>query len=321
MTEDAAGGAIAPIVASHLSKRFGTTLAVDDLSFSVEPGSVTGFLGPNGAGKTTTLRMILGLARPTAGSATIAGRPYLQIPRPAHMVGAVLEANNFHPGRSGLNHLRVYCAAAGIPDRRAEELLDLVGLSVAARRPAREYSMGMRQRLGLATALLGDPRVLILDEPGNGLDPEGMAWLRRLLRHLADTERRTVLVSSHVLSEVELTVDRVVIIARGRLVREATLDELHRLGGAATVLVRSPTPEALAAALAPLGVRLAPGAGGCTEVIGATAEAVGRAAWAANVELHELTPGRSNLEQVFLELTGESTGHPPGQAAAAEWTP
>ncbi|HEU4675145.1 MAG TPA: ATP-binding cassette domain-containing protein, partial [Motilibacteraceae bacterium] len=212
-----------------LSKHFGggtrTVHAVQDLSFQVLPGRVTGFLGPNGAGKTTTLRMLLGLVRPSAGEATIGGRAYAELADPLRVVGAALEATGFHPGRSARDHLRVLCAQAGLPDRRADEVLALVGLTEAASRRVGGYSLGMRQRLALAAALLGDPQVLLLDEPANGLDPAGIAWLRGFLRHLA-AEGRTVLVSSHVLSEVAQTVDDVVIIARGRLVRTASLAEL-----------------------------------------------------------------------------------------------
>ncbi len=298
------------IVVSGLSKLFGTTRAVADLSFEVEPGSVTGFLGPNGAGKTTTLRVLLGLAAPTSGTATIGGVRYREIPHPGRAVGAVLEATGYHPGRTGRNHLRVYCAAAGLPDRRADEVLEIVGLTPAAGKAVRGYSLGMRQRLGLATALLGDPCVLILDEPANGLDPEGILWLRHLLRYLADARGCTVLVSSHLLSEVEQTVDRVVIIARGRLVREGALSELA--GDRQTsVIVRTPTPDALAAALAPLGAQLSAAADGVLEVSGATADAIGNAAWRAHVELHELRPGRSNLEQIFLELTADKDAAAP----------
>ena len=289
------------IVATDLHKVFGEVKAVDGLSFSVEPGSVTGFLGPNGAGKTTTLRMILGLAEPTSGSGTISGVAYAHLRAPGRTVGAVLEATSFHPGRSARNHLRVFCAAAGLPDKRADEVLDLVGLTQAARSPVRGFSLGMRQRLGLATALLGNPRVLLLDEPANGLDPEGIVWLRGLLRHFADVEGRTVLVSSHVLSEVEQTVDRVVIIARGRLIYEGRLTDLE--GASAGVVVRTPTPDQLSAALAPLNVKISPGPDGSVAVAGASPEAVGRAAWEAHVELHELRSGSSSLEETFLRLT------------------
>ena len=289
------------IVATGLRKVFGEVTAVDGLSFSVEPGSVTGFLGPNGAGKTTTLRMILGLAEPTSGTGTISGVAYAHLPAPGRTVGAVLEATSFHPGRSARNHLRVFCAAAGLPDKRADEVLELVGLTEAARYPVRGFSLGMRQRLGLATALLGNPRVLLLDEPANGLDPEGIVWLRGLLRHFADVDGRTVLVSSHVLSEVEQTVDRVVIIARGRLIYEGRLSDLE--GASAGVVVRTPTPDKLSAALARLDVKVSAGPDGSVAVLGATLEAVGRAAWEAHVELHELRAGSSSLEETFLRLT------------------
>ncbi|MCW2523452.1 MAG: transporter ATP-binding protein, partial [Frankiales bacterium] len=205
------------IVVERLTKVFGLQRAVDDLSFTVEPGSVTGFLGPNGAGKTTTLRMLLGLVRPTSGVATINGRRYQALERPMQTVGAALEASSFHPAHTGLQHLRIYCAAAGLPAQRADEVLDLVGLGGAAKKKTKGYSMGMRQRLGLAATLLGDPKVLILDEPANGLDPEGIRWLRGFFRHLAG-EGRTVLVSSHQLAEVQEVADRAVILSKGRLV-------------------------------------------------------------------------------------------------------
>src|SRR5215212_2242385 len=208
-----------------VSKSFGDVRAVDGLSFSAHPGEVTGFLGPNGAGKTTTLRMLLGLVEPTSGTATIGARSYDDLGNPPDVVGAALEASSFHPGRSGRDHLRVYCAVAGYPDTRADETLEIVGLSGAARRPVRGYSLGMRQRLGLATALLGDPPVLVLDEPSNGLDPAGIAWLRKFLKRLAG-EGRTILVSSHALSDVQQIADQVVIIDKGRLVRDGRLDEL-----------------------------------------------------------------------------------------------
>jgi ABC-2 type transport system ATP-binding protein len=300
------------IVATGLRKVFGEVTAVDGLSFSVEPGSVTGFLGPNGAGKTTTLRMILGLAEPTSGTGTISGVAYAHLPAPGRTVGAVLEATSFHPGRSARNHLRVFCAAAGLPDKRADEVLELVGLTEAARYPVRGFSLGMRQRLGLATALLGNPRVLLLDEPANGLDPEGIVWLRGLLRHFADVDGRTVLVSSHVLSEVEQTVDRVVIIARGRLIYEGRLSDLE--GASAGVVVRTPTPDKLSAALAPLDVKVSARPDGSVAVLGATLEAVGRAAWEAHVELHELRAGSSSLEETFLRLTVDPADLPAPSA-------
>ena len=229
-----------------LTKRFGSFTAVDHLDFDVEPGRITGFLGPNGSGKTTTLRMLLGLVRATAGTATIDGHRYAEIPNPLTVVGSALEATNFHPGRTGRNHLRVQAAVAGVPDSRVDELLELVGIPAAARKRAGGYSMGMRQRLGLAGALLGDPRVIILDEPANGLDPEGIRWLRGFLRHLAD-EGRTLLISSHMLSEVEQTVDDVVIIANGKRVAQGTVAELR---GEPTAYVRTSDPDRLSAGAA-----------------------------------------------------------------------
>ena len=293
------------IVVSGLSKHFGDLKAVEDLSFVVEPGSVTGFLGPNGAGKTTTLRMVLGLAKPSAGRATIGGLEFAHLPSPGRTVGAVLEATSYHPGRSARNHLLVYCDAIGVPGTRADEVLEIVGLTQAGRMPVRGYSLGMRQRLGLATALLGNPRVLILDEPSNGLDPEGMRWLRQLLRQMADTEGRTILVSSHVLSEVQQMVDRVVILARGRMVKEGTLDEIRGKGSA--VIVRTPTPDALKAAVTKLGATVSDGNGSGLRVTGTTAEAVGKAAFTDHVELHELRTEESDLEAVFLQLTADAS--------------
>ncbi|HUZ68733.1 MAG TPA: ABC transporter ATP-binding protein [Candidatus Saccharimonadales bacterium] len=298
-------GAEGRIVADGLTKVFGQVKAVEDLSFTVEPGSVTGFLGPNGAGKTTTLRMILGLATPTAGKGTINGVAYAHLPAPGRTVGAVLEATSFYPGRSARNHLRVFCAAAGIPDKRADEVLELVGLTQAGKYAVRDFSLGMRQRLGLATALIGNPRVLLLDEPANGLDPEGIVWLRGLLRHFADVDGRSVLISSHVLSEVEQTVDRVVIIAKGRLIYAGRLDDLE--GASTGVVVRTPTPDALGAALASLHATLKQREDGAVAVGGAgvTLEAVGHAAWDAHVEIHELRTGSSTLEETFLRLTSD----------------
>ncbi|MHB8717582.1 MAG: ABC transporter ATP-binding protein [Candidatus Dormibacteria bacterium] len=304
------------IVVDRLSKSFARTRAVDDLSFTVEPGSVTGFLGPNGAGKTTTLRMILGLARSDSGTATISGRRYADLPQPARAVGAVLEATSFHPGRTARNHLRIYCAAAGLPDSRADEVLASVGLSDVAGKTVHGFSLGMRQRLGLATALLGDPGVLILDEPANGLDPEGIQWLRNFMRWMASSRGCTVLVSSHLLAEVEQTVDRVVIIARGRLVREGTLEEL-RAGHGELVRVRTPTPDALVRALTPLRATASPADDGTLRVSGASLAAVGHAAWAAQVELHELSAAESNLQEIFLQLTGDVGG--VAHAATAPW--
>jgi ABC-2 type transport system ATP-binding protein len=307
ITPEATDPAAARIMAKGLSKHFGDVRAVVDLSFTVEPGSVTGFLGPNGAGKTTTLRMILGLAHPDAGEATVAGRHYRDLQDPGRMVGAVLEANSFHPGRTARNHLRVYTAAAGLPDSRADEVLELVGLTPFARKLAGGFSTGMRQRLALATALLGNPRILVLDEPANGLDPEGIVWLRGFLRHLADNEGRTILVSSHVLSEVEQTVDRVVILRQGQLVREGTLQEL-RSQQSGSCIVRVPDEAALRAAVACLpNITIAKESDGSLRVGGATGAEIGHAAWVAHVEIHQLSDDQASLEGVFLALTGGTT--------------
>jgi ABC-2 type transport system ATP-binding protein len=278
-----------------LSKTFGDTVAVDGLSFTAEPGRLTCFLGPNGAGKTTTLRMVLGLVEPTAGAATIAGRRNAELARPTDTVGAALEAASFHPARSGRNHLRVYCAVNGYPDARADEVLELVELTGAARRPVRGYSLGMRQRLGLAAALLGDPPVLVLDEPSNGLDPSGIAWLRGFLRHLAG-DGRTVLVSSHALSEVQQIADHVVIISRGRLVRAGRLDALSD-GQGRPVLVRSPDAQRLATALSGTATVLAWVDADTMSVTGLTSQAIGRLAFEQHVVLHALETRPSDLER------------------------
>jgi ABC-2 type transport system ATP-binding protein len=294
---------MAAITIEGLTKRFGEVVAVDDLSFEVDQGTVVGFLGPNGAGKTTTLRMLLGLVTPTAGSARIDNRAYRALADPVRHVGAVLEASSFHPGRSARNHLRVVATAAGLPRTRADAVLDQVGLTQAARRRVSGFSLGMRQRLGLATALLGDPRVLILDEPANGLDPEGVHWLRGLLRDLAD-QGRTVLVSSHVLAEVAQTVDQVVIVAGGRLVTQSTLAALTARTEQ-LVRVRTPQAQALRTQLTAQGIRVDPDGGDQLVVVGVTTEAVGRAAAAAGIAIYEMRAERSNLEDVFLQLTSQ----------------
>jgi ABC-2 type transport system ATP-binding protein len=289
----------------NLSKRFGAVQAVQDLSFEVAPGRVTGFLGPNGAGKSTTLRMLLGLIRPTGGDATFEGRHYDQLEEPSTHVGALLEETSFHPGRSGRNHLRVLAAAGGHPESRIDELLDLVQLTPAAGRRVKGYSMGMRQRLAIASALLGDPKVLILDEPTNGLDPEGIRWLRQLLRHQAG-EGRTVLVSSHLLAEVAQSVDDVVVLAKGRLRARGTLDEvLGEGGGEAVTQVRSPYRDHMAAALEKRGHRLQARDAEWLDVYGATPEQVGIAAAEDGITLYGLAPRARSLEDTFLELTKE----------------
>jgi ABC-2 type transport system ATP-binding protein len=287
-----------------LTKRFGKTLAVDNLSFTAEPGRITGFLGPNGAGKTTTMRAVLGLVHPTSGRATVLGRRYRDLDHPGRRVGAVLEASSYHPGRTGRNHLRVAAAASGLPRTRVEEVLELVELRDAARRRVGGYSLGMRQRLHLATALLGDPEVLVLDEPANGLDPAGMRWLRDLLRSLAERDR-TILVSSHVLGEVELIADEVVIIHRGKFVARGPTSEIAaRATGA--VRVRSPQLERLREALTAAGLAVQAGAGALS-VADTTTDRVGEIAAAAGVVLHELSAERATLEEAFLELTGGET--------------
>jgi ABC-2 type transport system ATP-binding protein len=289
------------IAVSGLTKLYKNVRAVDDLSFTVSPGRVTGFLGPNGAGKTTTLRMVLNLVRPTAGTTTIGGRRYADLTDPIRKVGALLEASGAHRGRTGRNHLRMLCDAAGIPVSRADDVLATVGLTPAADRKFKGYSMGMRQRLGIAAALLGDPDVLILDEPANGLDPEGIRWMRDLLKSLAD-EGRTVLVSSHLMSEMELLADDVVIIAAGKLVRQGPVAEVIDSAGGAQMLVRTPRPEALVAELgaAITATRIE---GGALRIVGADGPTIGAAAMRVGAEIHELTVERPDLENVFLQLT------------------
>jgi ABC-2 type transport system ATP-binding protein len=293
------------IEVERLTKRYGSTLAVDDLSFTVKPGRVTGCLGPNGAGKSTTMRAILGLVHPSSGTTTVLGRAYRELDLPSRRVGALLETFDAHPGRSGRNHLRVLAVAGGVPRSRADEVLTLVEMAEAGKRRVKGYSLGMRQRLGLAAALLGDPEVLVLDEPANGLDPQGIRWLRDFLRSLAG-EGRTVLVSSHVLAEVAQTVDEVVIIHRGRLIRHATMDEVSAMAAGGT-RVRSPEAERLAALLIreDLDVRAA---GDGRLAVSGEPERVGEIAAANGVVLHELTVERATLEEVFLELTGEEPG-------------
>jgi ABC-2 type transport system ATP-binding protein len=289
-----------PIEISGLTKRFGAVTAVEDLSFTVRPGRVTGFLGPNGAGKTTTLRVLLGLVRPTQGTATFGGTRYRDLPRPLETVGAALDAA-FHPGRTARNHLRVTASAAGIRSTRVPEVLAQVGLAEFADRRVGGFSLGMRQRLALATTLLGDPGVLVLDEPINGLDPEGIKWIRGFLQSLA-REGRTVLVSSHLLSEVQQSVDDVVIISRGRLVRSGTLTDLERYAAPRTV-VDSPDRLRLAAALDQARLEYTEGRNGLI-VEESDTGVVGHAAFVGGVELNSLHPLTSGLEDNFLALVG-----------------
>lgn len=296
---------MAPVVLSEsLTKRYGKQLAVDGLSFALESGTITGFLGPNGAGKTTTLRMLLGLATPTSGRALIFGEHYAQLERPALRVGAVLEASDFHPGRSGRDHLRTLSRAVELPDSRVDEVLRLVELDESANRRVKGYSLGMRQRLGLASALLGDPELLVLDEPANGLDPEGVRWLRDFLRVFA-SNGKTVLVSSHVLAEVAQTVDQVLIINHGRLVVESSLEQLTaRVGG--SVRVRSPQLPRLAEALEREKIEMTTSNDHALLAHGTTSDRVGDIAFAAGIPVHELAAEGSSLEEIFLELTAEA---------------
>ncbi|MFC0438978.1 ABC transporter ATP-binding protein [Kutzneria buriramensis] len=302
------------IVVQGLSKQFGPIIAVNNLSFTVEPGSVTGFLGPNGAGKTTTLRMLLGLVRPTAGGSTINGLPFEQLGNPGRVVGAVLEAQGFHPTRTARNHLRVYATAMGVPDERADQVLALVGLSEAGHRAAGSFSLGMKQRLALATALLGDPQVLVLDEPANGLDPEGIAWLRAFLQSFARTGR-TVLISSHLLAEVEQTVDQVVIISRGQTVYYGGLDYL-RQSQQSRVLVQAADPQALVTKLQEAGVNaVEPTPDGRLAITGVDRKTVADTAMAAGIALYDIQQENVDLEQLFFRLTqGQYAGQqpPPG---------
>jgi ABC-2 type transport system ATP-binding protein len=291
------------VESASLTKRYGGVLAVDDLTFSIEAGTITGFLGPNGAGKSTTLRMLLGLAKPTRGHATIFGKPYHELETPALRVGAVLEATDFHPGRSGRDHLRMLSRAAGLPDSRVDEVLSLVELQDAAKRRVKGYSLGMRQRLGLASALLGNPDLLVLDEPANGLDPEGVRWLRDFLRDFA-SGGRTVLISSHVLAEIAQTVDQVLIISHGRLITESTLDDLTaRVGG--VVRVQSPKLDQLAEALQREGIVTTRNNDRSLLAQGTTRERVGDIALAEGIAIYELVTEGSSLEEVFLDLTSE----------------
>jgi ABC-2 type transport system ATP-binding protein len=294
---------MAAIEISELTKRYGPTLAVDRLSLTVDPGRIVGFLGPNGAGKTTTLRALLGLISPTGGGATVQGRSFAELEDPVRTVGAVLDGGMLHPGRSGRNHLRMLARAAGIPRSRVDELLQLVGLSDAADRRAGGYSLGMRQRLGLAAALLGDPAVLVLDEPANGLDPQGIRWLRDFLRSLA-AEGRAVLVSSHVLAEVAQTADEVVVIARGRSVAQAPLAELLATGRGGT-RVAGPDVPRLAEVLTADGAEVEAAGDGAIVVHDRNGEEVGRAIAEHRIVIAELTAVSTSLEEIFFELTGE----------------
>jgi len=300
----------------QLTKRYGEVAVVDGLSFDVRPGVVTGFLGPNGAGKTSTMRMILGLDRPTSGSATIGGRRYADLPVPLREVGALLDAQAAHPRRTAFDHLLSLAYANGIGRRRVEEVLGIVGLAdVAGRRPG-GFSLGMKQRLGIAVALLGDPPVVLLDEPVNGLDPEGIRWIRTLTRGLAD-EGRTVLLSSHLMSEMALTADHLVVIGRGRLIADTGLEAFVQAAAQQGVLVRTPDAPRLASLLRDAGAAVRPGADGGLMVTGMSGAEVGGLAGAHGIVLHELTPRRASLEDAYLELTGDSVEFAASAAGAA----
>jgi ABC-2 type transport system ATP-binding protein len=293
---------MAAIEVSHLTKRFGSVTAVDDLSFMVEPGTVTGFVGPNGAGKSTTLRMILGLVAAGAGQALVNGAPYRRLPNPPAAVGAVLEAGAFHPGRRARDHLKILASAAGVPIGRVEETLELVGLGAAASRRVGGFSLGMRQRLGLAGALLARPEILVLDEPANGLDPEGVRWLRDTLRGHA-SGGGTVLLSSHVIAELALSADHLVVIREGRLVKQGAVADIMSTGAARGVRVRTPHREALLASLTAAGMRPLAGEDGEVIVAGATPEEVGRVVAGSGIVVYEMQMDRPQLEDVILELT------------------
>jgi ABC-2 type transport system ATP-binding protein len=292
------------IEARGLTKDYGSKRAVDDLTFIVQPGAVTGFLGPNGSGKSTTMRLILGLDRPTSGDVTVHGRHYRDLTAPLHEVGALLEARSVHGGRSAYNHLLALAQTHGIPKRRVAELIELVGLHEVAKKRAGQFSLGMGQRLGIAVALLGDPQTLLLDEPVNGLDPEGIQWMRNLLKGLA-AEGRTVFVSSHLMSEMALTADHLIVIGRGRLIADTSVEEFIASASKQRVRVRSPQADLLRGLLVGPGVTVRAVEGGALEVQGLAAERIGDLASANGVAIHELTPQQASLEEAFMDLTRE----------------
>lgn len=293
------------IEAIGLTKRYGRTVAVDDLSFTVHPGRVTGFLGPNGAGKSTTMRMILGLDRPTAGRVLIDGKPYTELHRPLQTVGALLDAKWVHPNRSARAHLRWLAKSNNLPSSRVDAVLEAVGLTQVASKNAGGFSLGMSQRLGIAAALLGDPKVLLFDEPVNGLDPEGILWIRTFMQNLA-AEGRTVLVSSHLLSEMAVTASELIVIGRGKLITQSTTQEFIDSATGNTVLVRSPQLSKLGPLLVDKGFTVRDGADGALSVSGATSDQIGDIAAANGVVLHELSPQRGSLEEAFMQLTGDA---------------
>jgi ABC-2 type transport system ATP-binding protein len=293
------------IEAIGLTKRYGDKTAVKELTFTVKPGIVTGFLGPNGAGKSTTMRMILGLDRPSAGSVTVNGKVYAEHPAPLHEVGALLEAKAIHTGRTARNHLLALAATTGIPLRRVDEVIDLVGLRDVAGKRAGGFSLGMGQRLGIASALLGDPRTLILDEPVNGLDPEGILWIRNLLKGLA-AEGRTVFVSSHLMSEMALTAEHLIVIGKGKLIADTSVEEFIRSASSGKVKVRSPQAAKLRELLARAGVTVSSEEESTLEVKGLTSDEIGQTASDHGITLFELSPQQASLEEAFMELTGDA---------------
>ena len=306
------------ITATRITKSYGSTLAVDGLSFQVRPGVVTGFLGPNGSGKSTTMRMVMGLDHPDSGSATIDGKVFADLHWPLREVGALLEAKALHPGRSAYSHLLALARTNSVPKARVEEVLALVGLDAVAHRKVGKYSLGMSQRLGIASALLGDPAVLLFDEPVNGLDPEGILWVRTLLQDLAG-EGRTIFVSSHLMSEMALTATDLVVIGRGRLIADTTVEDFIASNTVATVLVRSPDEAGLTAVLTGAGAGVSEAPGGGLLVTGLDAARIGDVAHAAGMALHELSPQQASLEDVFMELTSDLVdyhGHSPAEVAS-----
>jgi ABC-2 type transport system ATP-binding protein len=314
------------IEAQGLTKRYGAKTAVDHLSFTVEPGRVTGFLGPNGAGKSTTMRLILGLDRPQSGTATINGHRYADLPTPLRTVGALLEARAMHTGRSAYNHLLFLAQSQGLPRSRVDQVLALVGLTEVARKRTGSFSLGMSQRVGIAAALLGDPQVLILDEPVNGLDPEGILWIRNLMKQLA-SEGRTVFVSSHLMNEMAVTADHLIVIGRGKLIAESSTQEFIERSSEKFVLVRSPDADRLADLIAGAGGKAEPqdaaegnGNGGkaaALRVTGLEAPRIGEIAAADRIVLHELTPRLASLEEAYMELTADSSEYGAGRVPAA----
>jgi ABC-2 type transport system ATP-binding protein len=296
------------IEARGLTKRYGAKLAVDKLTFTVRPGVVTGFLGPNGAGKSTTMRMIIGLDAPSSGTVTVNGKSYAEHARPLHEVGALLEARAVHTGRSARNHLLAMATTAGIGAGRVEEVIDMVGLTDVASKPVGSFSLGMGQRVGIASALLADPETLILDEPVNGLDPDGVRWIRNLLRGLAD-QGRTVFLSSHLMSEMALTADHVIVVGRGRLLRDQSISQFIAEASTDLVRVRSPQARRLAEILAAEGVTVSDVAEGVLEVTGLSSEQIGTAAAAAQITLYELASRGASLEEAYMSLTEDSVDY------------